>query len=145
MFRRGIERIEQCHSSSISGPSASANPIRRKISIERCHICVSGCSAPISREVPGNETSILPSASDSFWERKFAARDSSAAVTALRTSLSNFPNDRLFIFAERFHPLAPSGDAAAFAEKLYARGLERLFVRRRTDLAQRVVAQLFER
>ncbi len=59
--------------------------------------------------------------------------------------IEQFSNDRLFVFAERSHLLAARGDAAAFAEVLDARGLERLLVRRGLDLAQGVVAQLFER
>src|SRR5438094_6304603 len=34
--------------------------------------------------------------------------------------IEQFSNDRLFIFAERSHPLAPSGNAAASAQILYA-------------------------
>src|SRR6266487_6045868 len=59
--------------------------------------------------------------------------------------IEQFSNDRLFVFAERSHLLAARGDAAAFAEVLDARGLERLLVRRGLDLAHGVVAQLFER
>src|SRR4029450_7744599 len=50
-----------------------------------------------------------------------------------------------FLLAERFHPLAPFGDAAAFAEILYTDAFERFLVARSCNLAQRVTAQLFER
>src|SRR5215471_10642245 len=52
---------------------------------------------------------------------------------------------RAFIFAERFHPLAPFGDAAGFAEILYTDTFERFRVARGFNLAERVLAQLFER
>ena len=54
-------------------------------------------------------------------------------------------DDRAFLFAERFHPLAPFGDAAAFAEIFYTDAFERFLVARSFNLAQRVIAQLFER
>ena len=54
-------------------------------------------------------------------------------------------DDRAFLFAERFHLLAPFGDAAAFAEIFYADAFERFLVARSFNLAQRVIAQLFER
>ena len=54
-------------------------------------------------------------------------------------------DDRALLFAERFHPLAPFGDAAALAETFYPDAFERFLVARSFNLAQRVVAQLFER
>src|SRR6516162_2457803 len=54
-------------------------------------------------------------------------------------------DDRAFLFAERFHPLAPFGDAAGFAEILYTDTFERFLVARGFNLAQCVIAQLFER
>ena len=54
-------------------------------------------------------------------------------------------DDRAFLFAERFHPLAPFGDAAAFAEIFYPDDFERFLVARSFNLAQRIIAQLFER
>src|SRR5262249_9986615 len=52
---------------------------------------------------------------------------------------------RAFLFAERFHSLAPFGDTAAFAEIFYTDSLERSLVACSFNLAQRLVAQLFER
>src|SRR6516162_3572943 len=52
-------------------------------------------------------------------------------------------DDRAFLFAERFHPLAPFGDAAAFTEIFYADAFKRLLVACGFNLAQRVIAQLF--
>ena len=54
-------------------------------------------------------------------------------------------DDRAFLFAERFHPLAPFGDAAAFSEIFYPDAFERFLVARSFNLAQRVIAQLFQR
>src|SRR5262245_13462348 len=54
-------------------------------------------------------------------------------------------DDWAFLFAERFHPLAPFGDAAAFAEISYTNAFERSLVAGSFNLAQRVIAQLFER
>src|SRR5207249_2684649 len=63
-------------------------------------------------------------------------------VTRLVEQLTD---DRAFLFAERFHPLAPFGDGAAFAEIFYTDAFERSLVARSFNLAQRVIAQLFER
>src|ERR1700693_1159819 len=49
-------------------------------------------------------------------------------------------NDRLFVFAERFHLLAPRGNASAAAEIFYPGGFERLRVARISNLAQGGVA-----
>src|SRR5437762_11263234 len=54
-------------------------------------------------------------------------------------------DDRAFLFAERFHPLAPFGDAAAFSEIFYPDAFERFLVARSCNLAQCVIAQLFQR
>src|SRR5438477_6158968 len=54
-------------------------------------------------------------------------------------------NDRAFLFAERFHPLAPCRDAAALSEIFYADAFERFLVARSFNLAQRIIAQLFQR
>ena len=54
-------------------------------------------------------------------------------------------DDRAFLFAERFHPLAPFGDAAAFSEIFYPDAFKRFLVARSFNLAQRVIAQLFQR
>ncbi len=54
-------------------------------------------------------------------------------------------DERTLLLAERFHLLAPSRDAAAAAEITDAHRVERLLVRRRGDLAQRGVAEFFER
>ncbi len=54
-------------------------------------------------------------------------------------------DERTLLLAERFHLLAPNGDAAAAAEIADAQRFERLLVRRRGDLAQRGVAEFFER
>src|SRR5262249_21902516 len=54
-------------------------------------------------------------------------------------------DDRAFFFAERFHPLAPLGDAAAFAEIFYTDDFERILIARSFNLAERVIAQLFKR
>src|SRR5213592_1005129 len=53
-------------------------------------------------------------------------------------------DDWLLFLRERFHLLAPRGNAAAAPEIFHARGFERLLVSRGFDLAQRFVAQLFE-
>src|SRR4030095_1744813 len=58
--------------------------------------------------------------------------------------IEQFPDYRLFIFAEGFHPLPPLGDAAAFAEIFYARRLERLFVKGGFNFAQCIIAKLFK-
>src|ERR1700675_1303859 len=58
--------------------------------------------------------------------------------------IKQFPNDRLFFFAQRFHLLAPRGNAAATAEIADTHSLERLLGGRGIDFAQRAVAQLFE-
>ena len=54
-------------------------------------------------------------------------------------------DDRAFLFAERFHPLAPFGDAAAFAEIFYADAFERFLVARSFNLAQRVGRAVVQR
>ena len=59
--------------------------------------------------------------------------------------VEQFTDDRAFLFAERFHPLAPLGDAPALAEIFYADAFERFLVSRSFNLAQRVIAQLFKR
>src|SRR4030095_9969175 len=59
--------------------------------------------------------------------------------------VEEFTDDRAFVFAQRFHPLAPFGDAAAFAEIFYTDGFERSLVARSFNLTQRVVAQWVER
>src|SRR5436190_15230586 len=59
--------------------------------------------------------------------------------------VEQFTDDRAFLFAERFHPLAPFGNGAAFAEIFYPDAFERFLVARSFNLAQRVIAQLFER
>ena len=59
--------------------------------------------------------------------------------------VEQFTDDRAFLFAERFHPLAPFGDAAALAEIFYPDAFERFLVARSFNLAQRVIAQLFQR
>ena len=48
------------------------------------------------------------------------------------------------MFAERFDPLPPCRDGAAFAEIFHARRFERLFVGRGFDFAQCIVTELFE-
>src|SRR4030095_12957144 len=63
-------------------------------------------------------------------------------VTRLVEQLAD---DGAFLFAERFHPLAPFGDAAAFPEIFYPDAFERFLVARSFNLAQRVIAQLFKR
>src|SRR4030095_1655985 len=59
--------------------------------------------------------------------------------------VEQFTDDRAFLFGERFHPLAPFGDVAAFSEIFYPDAFKRFLVARRFNLAQRVVAKLFER
>ena len=94
--------------------------------------------------VPGSEMSILARAPDSFCKRNCALRVSIAAVTALRTSFSSLPTTGFSSLRERFHLLAPRGNAAAASEIFHSRGLERLLVSRGFDFAQRFVAELFE-
>src|SRR3982751_4632615 len=54
-------------------------------------------------------------------------------------------DERAFVFGERFHPLAPFRDAAAFPEIFYSHAFQRLLLTRSVNVAQSVVAQLFER
>ena len=54
-------------------------------------------------------------------------------------------DDRPLFFRERFHLLAPGGNAAAASEVADPRGVQRLFVRRSADLGEGRVAQFFER
>ena len=82
--------------------------------------------------------------SDSFCARKFAVRASTAAATSVAHFIEQFPNDWLFVFAQRFHLLAPRRYAAAFTEVFYARRLKRLFVRCGFDFAQCIITELFE-
>src|SRR5262245_26920589 len=59
--------------------------------------------------------------------------------------VEQFTDNRALLFAERFHPLAPFGDAAAFSEIFYTDSFERSLVWRCVNLAKRLIAQLFER
>src|SRR5437588_6054905 len=59
--------------------------------------------------------------------------------------VEQFTDDRAFLFAERFHPLAPFGGGAALAEIFYTDAFERSLVARSFNLAQRVVATVFGR
>ncbi len=89
--------------------------------------------------------SILASAADSFSALKLAGALLNRCGDGGAHFVQQFADDRLLVFAERFHLLAPGGNAPAAAEVTHARGLERLLVRRGIDLAQRFGAQLFER
>ena len=71
-------------------------------------------------------------------------RASTAAATSVADFVEQFPNDWLFVFAQRFHLLAPRRYAAAFSEIFYARRLKRLFVKRGFDFAQGIITELFE-
>jgi hypothetical protein len=64
---------------------------------------------------------------------------------AIARLVEQFTDDRAFFFAERFHPLAPFGDAAAFSEIFYPDAFKRFLVVRSFNLAQRIITQLFER
>src|SRR5437762_13631984 len=44
--------------------------------------------------------------------------------------IEQLTDDRAFLFAERFHPLAPFGDAAAFSEICYRHAFEPVRVAR---------------
>src|SRR5215472_9153716 len=59
--------------------------------------------------------------------------------------VEQLPDHRALLFAERFHPLAPFGNAAAFAEIFYTYAFNRFLIDRSFNLTQRVIAHLFER
>jgi hypothetical protein len=60
---------------SISGPSATSNPIERKIASMRCHVRMIGWMPPRPRSRPGRVTSIASSARRDSTSRpeRFAA------------------------------------------------------------------------
>ena len=59
--------------------------------------------------------------------------------------VEQFADDRLLFLGERFHLLAPGRNGAAAAEIFQPGSFERPLVARGFDLAQGVVAQLFQR
>src|SRR5262249_8669512 len=80
----------------------------------------------------------------------FFSADFSSALVKRRSNgiprlIEQFTDDRAFLFTQSFHPLAPFGDAAAFAEIFHTNAFERSLVARSFNLAQRVIAELFER
>src|SRR5262249_1146207 len=79
-----------------------------------------------------------------FFSTDFFSMLVKRRVNRIARLVKQLTDDGAFLFAERFHPLAPFGDAAAFAEIFYADDFERFLVARSLNLAQRVIAQLFE-
>ena len=69
---------------------------------------------PLAPLAPGKDTSILASASDSFCARICCSALVDRYGHGVANFVEQFADDRAFLFGERFHSLAPIGDAPAF-------------------------------
>ena len=106
---------------------------------------MSGWSAPISCGVPGSEISILRERAGFLLRAKLLARAFDRRGDGGANFVEQLADDRLFLFGERFHLLAPGRNAAAAPRYFTRAASSACSSAGGFDLAQRVVAQLFQR
>ena len=124
------------------GQRESHPPENRDAAIE--HLCERMKRAALMRRARKRKINIGNSGGFLFGAKIFGAgfncgRDRDPNL------IQQFTNDRFFFFWQRFHFVAPFGNAAAAPEKFHPHAFEDALVRGRRNLCQGVVAQLVER
>src|SRR5215216_7494877 len=79
-----------------------------------------------------------------FFCTEFFSAFLKRCVNGVARLVEQLAGGRAFVFAERLHPLAPFGDAAAFTEIFYTDAFKRFLIARSVNLTKRVIAQLFQ-
>ncbi len=109
-----LRASKQWYSVSISGPSARAKPMRRRIWMALSLTMVRGCSPPAGSWRAGSVRS-MPAID--FWSARFCSSrvfDSSAVVMAARALLSAAPKAGLSSLAMSFMPAAAAARVPFF-------------------------------